>query len=206
MPVTLNDDIVWFDETLKLEQICKQVATLQANDQSVLLLSHFEATLSQLAASLTANGVRYERFASLNPAELCLQSPAKIWVGAARAFRVTHELRATSAGPALEIIVAEHHPMQSQDGELVDAAAKLACNARLCFYFSLDDPLLQYFGSDSIKALFVRLGIDRSECISHHLINTAIHTAQEKIERKVGKDVPTYSADDWFKYNFPAKK
>ena len=206
MPVTLNDDIVWFDETIKLEQICKQVATLQANGQSVLLLSHFEATLARLAASLTSGGVRYERFASLNPVALCLQSPAQVWVGSARAFRVTRELSAASARTALEIIVAEHHPMQSQDGELVDAAAKLACNARLCFYFSLDDPLLRHFGSDSIKALFVRLGIDRGECISHHLINTAIHTAQEKIERKVGKDVPTYSADDWFKYNLPGPK
>ena len=110
-----------------------------------------------------------------------------------------------SASASLEIIVAEHHPLESKDREVVEAAEKLSCYARLCFYFSLDDPLMRHFGSDSVKALFERLGIDKSECISHHLINSAIRNAQEKIEEKVGKAVPTYSADDWFKYNLPGK-
>ena len=59
---------------------------------------------------------------------------------------------------------------------------------------------MRRFGSD-IQPLFERLGIDKSECVSHRFINAAIGTAQEKIEREVGKDVPTYSAEDWFKYN-----
>jgi preprotein translocase subunit SecA len=200
MPVVLNDDKVWFDESLKLAQICEEVRTLQTAGRSVLVLSHFEATLSRLAASLNAQGIRHERFASLNPSDLCL-SAAKVWLGSARAFRVTHELTAQITAASLEIIVAEHYPLQSEDQEVANAARKLSCTAQLCFYFSLDDPLMQHFGSDSIKALFERLGIDKSECISHHLINTAIRTAQEKIERKVGKSVLTHSAEDWFKYN-----
>jgi preprotein translocase subunit SecA len=206
MPVVWNDDKVWFDESLKLAQICHDVATLQMSSHSVLLLSHFEATLSQVAASLSANGVRYERFALLNPTDLCRQSPAIVWLGSARAFRVTQELTSASAVGSLEVLVAEHHPLQSEDQEVADAAAKLSCNSQLCFYFSLDDPLMQYFGNQSIKALFERLGIDKSECISHHLINSAIRTAQEKIERKVGKGVPTYSIEDWFKYNLAGKQ
>ena len=204
MPVVWNDDKVWFDESLKLAQICHDVAALQTSHRSVLLLSHFEATLSQLAASLNAKEVRHELFASLNPTDLCRQSSARVWLGSARAFRVTQELTSGS-GRALEVLVAEHHPLQSEDQEIADAAAKLSCNSQLCFYFSLDDPLMQYFGSDTIKALFERLGMDKSECISHHLINSAIRTAQENIERKVGKGFPTYSVEDWFKYNLPGK-
>ena len=65
---------------------------------------------------------------------------------------------------------------------------------------------MEYFGSDTIKALFERLGIDKSESVSHQFINNAVRNAQEKIESKVGRDVPTYSAADWFKYNLAKKK
>jgi preprotein translocase subunit SecA len=81
----------------------------------------------------------------------------------------------------------------------------MACKTTLRFYFSLDDPLMKYFGAEHIKALFERLGIDKRESVEHHLINTAIRSAQEKIESKVGRDVPTVSAEDWFKYNLPKK-
>ena len=60
---------------------------------------------------------------------------------------------------------------------------------------------MTHFGSDTIKALYERLGISKDDCISHHLVTTAIRTAQTKIEDQVGKEVPTHSADDWFKYN-----
>lgn len=206
MPVTLNEDKVWFDEARKLEHICADVATSQADGHSVLLLSHFESTLASLAAALREKGISCERFSSLNPAALCMSAPGKVWLGVARAFQVAYQMTSPTEGSALRIIVAEHHPMQSRDQGIVDAGARLSCKAQLCFYFSLDDPVMKHFGAESIKALFERLGIDKSECISHHLINTAIRTAQEKIESKVGRDVPTYSADDWFKYNLPGKR
>lgn len=125
-------------------------------------------------------------------------------MGSARAFQVTPAMTSPIRGNSLDIIVAEHHPLQSRDKALIEAAAKLACDGRMCFHFSLDDPVMKHFGSDSIKALYERLGIPKDECISHHLVTTAIRNAQEKIEGKVGKVVPTHSADDWFKHNLRA--
>ena len=201
MPASVNEDKVWFDETRKLEQICNQVSVIRENGQSVLLLSHFESTLASLAALFESKGITHERFSSLNPAELCTSTPGRVWFASARAFHVATEISSTAPASAFEIIVAEHHPMHSRDQQLVDAAANLPCKVGLTFYFSLDDPVLKHFGSDRIKALFERLGIDKNDCISHHLINTAMRTAQQKIEKEVGKDVPTHSATDWFKYN-----
>jgi len=206
MPVIQNYDKVWFDGAIKLDHICTDVSAGQGNGHSVLLLSHFEATLARLSALLGQKGIRHERFSSLNPSELCTSSPGKVWLGSARSFQLGYEMSPATAGAPLEIVVAEHHPLQSRDQELIDAAAKLACQARLAFYFSLDDPVMKHFGTASVKALFERLGIEKSECISHHLVTTAIRTAQENIERKVGKDVPTQSIEDWFKYNLPEKK
>jgi preprotein translocase subunit SecA len=201
MPVILAEDKVWFDEQIKLEQLSRDVATSQHNGQSVLVLSHFEATQARIATLLQLKSVRFERFASLNPSDLCSSATARVWLGAARAFRVEQASRASANGAPLQIIVAEHHPLKSQDQQLVDAAGNLGCNGSLCFYFSLDDPLMRRFGANSIQSLFERLGIDKSECVSHRFINAAIANAQEKIESEVGKDVPTYSVEDWFKYN-----
>jgi preprotein translocase subunit SecA len=203
VPVIVNEDKVWFDEARKLEHICVDVATSHVDGRSVLILSHFEATLESLTTALRAKQITYERFSSLNPAELCTSASGKVWLGSARAFQVAYEMTSPTAGSVLQIIVAEHHPMHSRDREIVDAAAKLSCPAQLCFYFSLDDPVMTHFGAETIKSLFERLGIDKGECISHHLINTAMRTAQEKIEKQVGKDVPTHSAADWFRYNLP---
>jgi preprotein translocase subunit SecA len=206
MPVTVREDKVWFDEARKLEHICTDISDAQANRRRVLVLSHFESTLASLSSTLRQNGIVHERFSSLNSVELCRSAPGKVWLGAASAFQVPNELTSPGEGPALEIILAEHHPMHSRDKSVVDAAAKLSCNAQLCFYFSLDDPVMKHFGAETIKALLERLGIDKNEYISHHLINTAIRTAQEKIETQVGKDVPTHSAEDWFKYNLRGKE
>lgn len=206
MPVIQSDDKVWFDETIKLNQICADVLDARNRGHSVLLLSHFEATLAGLASMLRDKDIRYERFSSLNPTDLCTSPPGKVWLGLARGLPVSSEITTITEVAPLEITVAEHHPMQSRDQEVIDAAAKLACKAQLCFYFSLDDPVMKHFGAASITALFERLGIEKSECVSHPLVTTAIRTAQENIESKVGRDLPTHSVEDWFKYNLPGTK
>jgi preprotein translocase subunit SecA len=58
-------------------------------------------------------------------------------------------------------------------------------------------------GGETVQALFRRMGMPANECISHHLVTNAIRRAQEEIESKVPRDVPTQSVEDWFKYNLP---
>jgi preprotein translocase subunit SecA len=206
MAVSQIDDKVWFDEATKLAQICNEVSSAYSDGRSVLLLSHFDATLSRLSSMLRAKEIAHDRFSTFNPSELCAGIQGKVWIGSARAFQVTTEITSPAAGTPLNILVAEHHPLQSRDQALIDAAAKLACDGQLCFHFSIDDPVMKHFGSDTIKALYERLGIPKDECISHSLVTTAIRAAQEKIESRVGKDVTTTSAEDWFNYNMRIKQ
>lgn len=148
----------------------------------------------------------HDRFSTFNPSELCAGIQGKVGMGSARAFQIATEITSPAAGTPLDILVAEHHPLQSRDQALIDAAAKLACDGQLCFHFSIDDPVMKHFGSDTIKALYERLGIPKDECISHALVTTAICAAQEKIESRVGKDVTTHSGEDWFNYNMIIKQ
>jgi len=203
MPVTIKDDKVWFDESRKLEEICAAVSTASGRGSNVLLLSHFESMVAGVTAKLREKGINHERYSS---SDLCSSATGKVWVGLARVFQVGHQTTAPVPGQTIEIIVAEHHPLHSRDREIVDAAAKLSCNAQLTFYFSLDDVVMKYFGAEPIKSLFEVLGVDKNEAISHHLINTAIRNAQEKIESKVGKDLPAHSPADWFHYNLREQK
>lgn len=60
---------------------------------------------------------------------------------------------------------------------------------------------MKHFGSDQIVTLFKRLGADEAEAISHPFVTSAIRNAQEKIEKKVQRDMPTESMEDWFRFN-----
>jgi len=118
MPVSMVDDKVWFDETTKLRQVCNDVADARLNYGNVLLLSNFEATLSRLSTQLREKGISHDRFSVLNPAELCASLPGKVWLGSALAFKVAQATSPAVTGNKLEIIVAEHHPMQSRDQQV----------------------------------------------------------------------------------------
>ncbi|MGH9971412.1 MAG: hypothetical protein ACREBG_26960 [Pyrinomonadaceae bacterium] len=206
MPVSLVDDRVWFDTSSKLKEICSQVDASLAEGRNALVLSHFQSTLSSLEQLLRERAIPYQKFSAYDSSILCSAADRTVWVGLARAFQPPNALNLQTAATArVQIVIAEHHPRQSKDQAVIDAAAKLACASELCFYFSLDDALLKYFDGESIQRLFRQLGIDERECISHPLVTTAIRGAQEKIEDLVPKDLQAESIEDWFKYNLRGK-
>lgn len=207
MAVIQKDDKVWYDSKNKLREICNEVQTENGNGNNVLVLSHFPLTLFALRRLLGEREIKQVEFSLYDSSRLCSSTPGTIWLGLARAFQSPAAMpKQTPEASPLRILVAEHHPRQSRDQELIDAAGKLPCDSQLCFHFSLDDPLLEHFGGESIRKLFQQLGIEETECITHPLVTSAIRNAQEKIEKQVPKDVQTESIEDWFKYNLPGKK
>lgn len=201
MSLTRNEDRVWFNTHVKLQQIRSAIVNAQTARHNVLVLSHFEQTVSRIASLLLEAGISYERFSSFHSSQLCTATHATVWLGLARAFEPPSSLATVSNPSKVEIVIAEHHPLHSKDREIIDAATRLSCETELSFYFSLDDPLLQHFGAGSIQELVKRLGLSEWECISHRLVTSAIQTAQEKMESTVRRDVPTHSVEDWFRYN-----
>lgn len=206
MSLTRNEDRIWFSADVKLQQVRSAVVTAQAAHRSVLVLSHFEHTITRVAALMKEAEIVYERFSSFHSGQLCSAANGTLWLGLVRAFEPPISITASSKGTALDVVVTEHHPMQSKDQELIDAARRLSCDVELSFHFSLDDPLIKYFGAGSLQDLVQRLGLSEWECISHPLVTTAISNAQEKIEKTVPRDLPAHSAEDWFKYNLSTGK
>jgi preprotein translocase subunit SecA len=203
--VLRHDDKVWFDSARKFQHLVADVAAAHADGRNVLLLSHFEFTITRLNTLLSDSEIPHQRFSLFDSAALCGSPAGKVWIGDVRAFRAPGALLSETSSLPLEILIAEHHPLRSRDEEIIAAAAKLPCQTGICFYFSLDDPLMIYFGAVSIQEMFKRLNIPQDEAITHHLVTTAIATAQQKLESKAPKDVPAHSVEDWFKYNLPGK-
>ena len=203
MPLTHSDDKVWFDTSIKFRHLCDDVARAKHRSSNVLILSHFDTTVLRMERLLNENQIRHEQFALFDSSLLASATPGNVWLGNARALQLPNALVRPTAVTPLEILVTEHHPLSSRDREVIDAAAKLPCDTDICFYFSLDDPLMRHFGSDNLQALLTRLGMPPDESISHPFVTKAIRRAQEDIERKVPKDFSTQSIEDWFRHNLP---
>jgi preprotein translocase subunit SecA len=215
MSAVLLDDKIWWNTERKLTGIAQETAFATVRGGNVLVLSHFERTLSAVETALRTTNIEPESF-SLDAAELCessLQSTGRVWIGLARAFHTPSRQFASASSSeaqerrqsALSIIVAEHHPLGSRDEQLIQTAQALSCSPQICFHLALDDPLLVHFSGDSIQKLFRRMGADEETSLSHSFVTTAIRRGQEKIEREVPRDLTAQSIDDWFKYNLPRK-
>jgi preprotein translocase subunit SecA len=203
VPALISDDKIWFDAERKFRHIAGELKFARDRGDSILVLAHFEATLTALTQVLRANGIEYQRFSLFDGSRLCSRSVAEISVGLARAFPTPQAYPATaSPSPGLQIIVAEHHPKRSRDEAVIEAAKSLPCPTGMCFHFSLDDPLLKHFNGDSIQRLVKKMGIDENESLSHPLITTAIRNAQQRIESEVERHLETQSIEDWFRYNY----
>ncbi|QBS37233.1 preprotein translocase subunit SecA [Thermaerobacter sp. FW80] len=84
----------------------------------------------------------------------------------------------------LHIIGTERHESRRIDNQLRGRAGRQGDPGSSRFYLSLEDDLLRLFGSDSIRGIMDRLGVEEDEPIEHPLITRAIENAQRKVEHR----------------------
>ena len=82
----------------------------------------------------------------------------------------------------LYIIGTERHESRRIDNQLRGRAGRQGDPGMSRFYLSLEDNLLRIFGSDRIKAIMDRLGIDEGESIERRMVTRAVENAQKKVE------------------------
>ncbi|WP_169780048.1 preprotein translocase subunit SecA [Campylobacter curvus] len=94
-------------------------------------------------------------------------------------IRIDDEVRALGG---LYIIGTERHESRRIDNQLRGRAGRQGDPGMSRFYLSLEDNLLRIFGSDRIKAIMDRLGIDEGESIESRMVTRAVENAQKKVE------------------------
>jgi hypothetical protein len=205
MALTKEDDQIWIDSEHKLRGICREIRELTTEGSDILLLAHFDEMVRRIETALRAESITYRPYSAFDDSVLFLPGRTEgqsVWVGLARNFHPRAAGTPASADArALSIIVAEHHPLPARDQAIIDAAQALPRDTRICFHAALTDALLVHFGSEEIQRLYKQLGVDEESSLSNHLIDTAIRTAQNRIAQRVFTEMPTTSAEDWFKYN-----
>ncbi len=82
----------------------------------------------------------------------------------------------------LYIIGTERHESRRIDNQLRGRSGRQGDKGESQFYLSLEDDLLRIFGSDRIKNIMDRLGIERGEHIDSKIVTRSIEKAQKKVE------------------------
>jgi preprotein translocase subunit SecA len=82
----------------------------------------------------------------------------------------------------LHILATERHEARRIDNQLRGRSGRQGDPGSSRFYLSLEDDLLRIFGSDRIKGLMGKLGMDDGQPIEHRMVSNAIAKAQMRVE------------------------
>jgi preprotein translocase subunit SecA len=82
----------------------------------------------------------------------------------------------------LHILGTERHEARRIDNQLRGRSGRQGDPGSNRFYLSLEDDLLRIFGSERIKVIMDKLGLEEGQEIQHPLVTRAIETAQKRVE------------------------
>ncbi|MFA6144297.1 MAG: preprotein translocase subunit SecA [Sulfuricurvum sp.] len=94
-------------------------------------------------------------------------------------IKVSDEIKALGG---LYILGTERHENRRIDNQLRGRSGRQGDPGTSQFYLSLEDNLLRIFGSDKIKAIMERLGVEDGEYIESAMVTRAVEKAQKKVE------------------------
>jgi len=82
----------------------------------------------------------------------------------------------------LQVIGTERHDSRRIDDQLRGRSGRQGDPGASRFYLSLEDDLMRIFGSDRIRNIMDRMGMEEGEVIENPLVTRAIRTAQHRVE------------------------
>jgi preprotein translocase subunit SecA len=88
------------------------------------------------------------------------------------------------AAGGLHILGTERHESRRIDNQLRGRSGRQGDPGSSRFYLSLEDDLMRIFGSDRIKGLMGKLGMEEGEAIEHRMVTGAIERAQKQVEAR----------------------
>lgn len=94
-------------------------------------------------------------------------------------IKVNDEVKALGG---LYIIGTERHENRRIDNQLRGRSGRQGDAGTTQFYLSLEDNLLRIFGSDKIKSIMEKLGVEDGEYIESKMVTRAVEKAQKKVE------------------------
>jgi len=80
------------------------------------------------------------------------------------------------------VIGTERHESRRIDNQLRGRAGRQGDPGESLFYLSMEDELMRRFGSDNLKSMMERLGMDDTHPIESKMVSRAVESAQKRVE------------------------
>ena len=96
--------------------------------------------------------------------------------------KVEDEHNKVVAVGGLHVLGTERHEARRIDNQLRGRCGRQGDPGSSRFYLSLEDDLMRIFGSDRIKYIMEKLGMEEGQPIEHPIVSKSIETAQKRVE------------------------
>ncbi len=191
LPMIRDDknDLIYKTEREKFEAVIKDIKICHEKGQPVLVGTASIEKSELLHAMLKKEKVPHSVLNAKNhekEAQIIKDAGAKGAVtiatnmaGRGVDIKLSDEIKALGG---LYIIGTERHESRRIDNQLRGRSGRQGDQGKSRFYLSLEDNLLRIFGSDRIKAIMERLGIEEGEHIESKMVTRAVENAQKKVE------------------------
>ncbi|HEX5710474.1 MAG TPA: preprotein translocase subunit SecA [Sulfuricurvum sp.] len=191
VPVIRKDlnDLIYKTEAEKFDAVIAKIRELSATGQPILIgTASIEKSekLHQLIKNekiphtvLNAKNHTQESEIIKSAGEKGAVTIATNMAGRGVDIKVSDEIKALGG---LYIIGTERHENRRIDNQLRGRSGRQGDPGISQFYLSLEDNLLRIFGSDKIKSIMERLGVQDGEYIESAMVTRAVEKAQKKVE------------------------
>ncbi|MBT2757189.1 preprotein translocase subunit SecA [Mesobacillus foraminis] len=190
-PIVRDDraDLIYATMEGKFRAVVEDIAQRNALGQPVLLGTVAIETSELISRYLTKKGIKHNVLNAKNHGR-----EAEIIAEAGQRGAVTIATNMAGRGTdiklgegvrelgGLAVIGTERHESRRIDNQLRGRSGRQGDPGITQFYLSMEDELMRRFGSDNMKTMMARLGMDDSQPIQSKMVSRAVESAQKRVE------------------------
>lgn len=182
-------DLIYASMDGKFRAVVEDIAERHKNGQPVLVGTVAIETSEIISKYLTKKGIPHNVLNAKNH-----EREAEIIATAGEQGSVTIATNMAGRGTdiklgegvkelgGLSVIGTERHESRRIDNQLRGRSGRQGDPGVTQFYLSMEDELMRRFGSDNMKNMMARLGMDDSQPIQSKMVSRAVESAQKRVE------------------------
>jgi preprotein translocase subunit SecA len=190
-PIVRDDraDLIYSSMDGKFRAVVEDIAERHQKGQPVLVGTVAIETSELISKYLLKKGIRHNVLNAKNH-----EREAEIIAEAGHQGSVTIATNMAGRGTdiklgegvielgGLAVIGTERHESRRIDNQLRGRSGRQGDPGITQFYLSMEDELMRRFGSDNMKSMMERLGMDDSQPIQSKMVSRAVESAQKRVE------------------------
>lgn len=184
-------DVIYKTRAAKYRAVVKEIVELHKSGRPVLVGTTSITQSEELSSMLKKQGIPHNVLnAKYHEKEALIVADAgqygQVTIATNMAGRGTDIVLGQGVAElgGLHILGTERHESRRIDNQLRGRCARQGDPGSSRFYLSLEDDLMRLFGSDNIKGMMDKLGMDEDEPIENKLVTRSIENAQKKVEER----------------------